>query len=113
MAVSALFLQALIPLGQALPVPGTSEPLIICTAFGARAALPGEVPDDNGRRTPDGSKCLVCASLDTSRHTAPAPCTADRIALVSPSAPQSAIADAPRPAATARGKWPRAPPTAA
>ena len=67
LALLALCLQAAIPLGQAVSLPGSAEPLVICSAFGLRTVY----VDAEGRRLPPGEEaprgaqdpCVVCLSL--------------------------------------------------
>lgn len=74
-AAFALSLQALVPLGQALPMPGGSGAyLVICTALGIQA-----IPDPNAPpKTDDRPICPVCMARALGAETI----VAEPVALV-------------------------------
>ena len=68
---SALFIQALIPFGQALLSPVSSEPLVICTQYGLRVLRPFQNPTNEERESADRSECAICISIDGARIFSP------------------------------------------
>ena len=69
LAVLALTFQALIPLGQAVTLPGSAQPLVICSAFGLKTIYVeggfGDLPPLPDEPAPAKAKetCVVCLSL--------------------------------------------------
>lgn len=70
-AITGLFFQAAVPLGQALPSHNSSEPLIVCTQFGPRTieSVPGT--ESGERRSLAQTTCAICISIDSVRLATP------------------------------------------
>lgn len=66
LAIVGLVLQALVPVGQAVTLPSSGLPLVICTQFGARTVVPDTDPREDRRSGPTGASCVVCQALSFS-----------------------------------------------
>lgn len=70
LALVALLLQVVVPLGQAVPLPAGGDlplrSLVICTAYGPRMADPAAGTDARGGASPSAAaahNCPVCSAL--------------------------------------------------
>jgi len=67
LAIFGLIFQALVPFGQAIVLPGVSEPLVICTRMGLIEIDPntGAPVKRDGGPSKSADPCLICQSLVT------------------------------------------------
>lgn len=91
----ALWLQVVVPLGQAVPLPATADglarSLVICTAFGPRTMTPDRQEAPGRTASPSGAAhaCPVCTALGCQGLAAPA------MAVPLPAGPALRIATGP------------------
>ncbi|WP_420345374.1 hypothetical protein [Pelagibius sp.] len=114
LAALALSLQALIPLGPAISLPGTAEPIVICSALGFKTIYVTFEPEQPAEQVPSHAEesCPVCLSMTAVGLHPPAEGSALRYGT--PAGPDDAAncAFQPHPMHLLMGIFARPPPSA-